>query len=436
MSRIKLHAAQSEPFRDLFVKKTVSNAVVCASRGFGKSVLAATCAVKAISELLQMPDGTPNRNVALIAPTFSQAVDIYYPLLAYQMGLENAASKCSRANGTFWFGPEVHLRVWSYEASERMRGTGQYFVVADEITSWEGGGTNPQEAMESVVMPCITTRWPDAGRSLTISTPKGHDYFYDMYNFEDLDDDYKAYHYTYRDSPFLSNKQIEKAKLTLDPLKFAREYEASFDDSGNTVFYCFDRKAHVDSSLPDFAPGEVVHACIDFNVGIMACSIFALRGGQMHFISEFQDHPDTESLAKRLQQSYQGHEIIAYPDPSGRARKTSAAVGKTDFSILESHGIKTRARRKHPPIIDSVAAVNRKLKNANGDMDMYIHPRCKNTIRSLERTTWTESNPNIATIDKRGGDEHYSDGVRYATEYLFPVASGDTRIIRDSQILI
>jgi len=436
MSDIKLHPAQSEVYRDLFVKKEISHAVVCASRGFGKSYFAAACAVTAVEELLRMPNGTPNRNVALIAPTFSQAVDIYYPLLAYQFGLEKYATKHSRANGTFWFGPEVHLRVWSYEASERMRGTGQYFVVSDEITSWEGGGTNPQEAWESVIQPCILTRWPHVGRSLTISTPKGHDYFHDMYNFETIDSDWKSYHYDYTDSPYLDNSVIEKAKLTLDPIKFAREYGASFDESGNNVFYCFNRKEHVSADIEKLQPGETVHAAIDFNIGVMACSVFVLRGDQMHFVDEFMGHPDTDALARTLQSKYEGHEIIAYPDPSGRARKTSAAVGKTDFSILEGYKIKTRARRKHPPIIDSVAAVNRKLKNARGDIAMYFRPELQNTIRSMERTVWTEKNPDNATIDKRHGDEHHSDGIRYATEYLYPVQSGSMRVARNTNILI
>ena len=264
---IQLHPGQSRVYRDLFVENKCRHAVVCASRGFGKSYFAAACAVSAVSQLLNMPEGTPNRNVALIAPTFSQAVDIYYPLLAYQFGLEALATKSSRANGTFWFGPEVHLRVWSYEASERMRGTGQYFVVSDEITSWEGAGTTPQEAWESVIQPCILTRWPRDGRSLTISTPKGHDYFYDMYNFETMDSDWKSYHFSYKDSPFLMDDVIEKAKITLDPVKFAREYEASFDESGTTVFYCFDRKTHVTSDIDKLQPGETVHACIDFNIG-------------------------------------------------------------------------------------------------------------------------------------------------------------------------
>lgn len=433
MTEINLHEGQSEIINDLFVEDDVRYAVVCASRGFGKSYLAATAAMLAVQELMELPDDVPNKNVAIIAPTYSQAVDIYYPLLAYQLGLEEFAEKASKAAGTFWFPGNVQLKIWSYEASERMRGTGQYFVVADEVCSWKGAGSTLKESWESVIQPCIATRWSEknsaswgahAGRALIISTPMGYDYFYEMYNRQDSDSQWKSYHYTYEDSPFLDDAEIERIKLTLDPLKFAREYTASFEDSGNTVFYTFNRKEHISKDMPNFEDGEDVHVAIDFNVGIMASVIFALRGNQIHILDEMQGHPDTETLARTLADKYKGHRLISYPDPSGKARKSSAAVGRTDFSILQSEGIQTRAHSKAPPIVDSVAAINKKFKNANGDIDMYIHPRCVNTIKSLERTAWVESNPDTATICKKEGVEHWTDGLRYAVEYLFPVRGG------------
>jgi len=433
MSDISLHEKQSEVIRDLFIDDACRYAVVNASRGFGKSYLAATAAIIAVQELMQLGDNVPNKNVALIAPTYSQAVDIYYPLIAWQLGMEDYADKSSKAAGTFWFPGNVQLKLWSYEASQRMRGTGQYFVVADEVTSWKGAGMNLKESWESIIQPCVATRWSpknakkfnaNAGKALIISTPRGYDYFYEMYNRQDSDDSWKSYTYTYKDSPFLDEDEIQRVKLTLDPLKFAREYTASFEDSGNNVFYTFDRKEHISKDIPYFETGEDVHVAIDFNVGIMASVIFAIRGSQIHILDEMQGHPDTETLASALTERFKGHKIISYPDPSGRARKSSAAVGTTDFSILQGNGIATRAHNKAPPIIDSVAAVNKKFKNANGDVDMYIHPKCVNTIKSLERTQWVESNPDSATIDKKEGVEHWTDGLRYAVEYLYPIRAG------------
>jgi len=98
----------------------------------------------------------------------------------------------------------------------------------------------------------------------------GYNYFYEMYNRQDADDQWKSYTYTYQDSPYLDETEIEQVKLTLDPLKFAREYTASFEDSGNSVFYCFKRDEHIDKSLPLFEDKEDVHVAIDFNVGGVA----------------------------------------------------------------------------------------------------------------------------------------------------------------------
>lgn len=163
---------------------------------------------------------------------------------------------------------------------------------------------------------------------------------------------------------------------------------------------------------------------------IQATSAVAIRGGQVHILEQFKGHADTEQLAVAVTTRFKGHKIFAYPDPSGRARKTSAPVGRTDFSILESYGIKCLAHSKAPALVDSVAAVNRMLKTANGAVNTYVHPRCKDVILSLERTKWVDGNQDTATIDKKEGIEHFSDGIRYMMEFRYPVLSGTKRVVR------
>lgn len=448
MANITLHEGQTQVFEDLFVNKTVRNAVAVCSRGWGKSFFAATAGIQAVNELLSLAHYVPNKNVYIIAPTYDQVTDIYYPLIAYELGMEAHCLKTSRDMGRFWFPKNVELRLVSYEAVERLRGKGAYFVVLDEASSWKKG-IGLKDAWESVIEPCIITRWspkrakqynaPSPGRSLTITTPMGFNYVHDMFHFEETDPLWKSYQFDYHSSPFLDPDEIERVKHKIDPLKFAREYLASFEDSGNSVFYCFDRKRHVSNELPDFHDTEDVHIGIDFNVGLQCSSVFALRGNQIHYLDEFKGHPDTENLANAIIGRYWpnynniGHpdcgkktrKIYVYPDPSGRARKTSAAVGVTDFSILESKGLITRAHKKAPPIVDSVACVNRKLLTAAGQTDMYIHPRCTGVINSIERTIWLENNPDTATLDKSEGVEHFSDSVRYPIEYLYPIRAGN-----------
>lgn len=442
---INLHEGQSEVFEDLFVSKSCRFAVVCCSRGWGKSYMASVAGVTAIFELLELAENVPNKIVYIIAPTYDQVTDIYYPLINYDLGIENYAIKSSRDLGRFIFPKNVELRLLSYEAVERMRGKGAYFVVWDEVSSCKKG-ISPKEAWQGVIQPTIITRWSNKralaynskapGRALIISTPKGYNYFHEMHTYESLDNNWKSYHYDYKSSPFLDVNEIERIKHNLDPVEFASEYLANFTESGNSVFYCFDRKKHIKDDIPDFYPpegdekGEDVHVAIDFNVGLQCSSAFAVRGKQMHILQEFKGHSDTETLARVLSEKFKGHKIYAYPDPSGRARKTSAPVGRTDFSILESFGIKCLAHQKAPPIVDSVAAVNKKLQTAAGDVDIFVHPRCSGVIMSLERTKWVDNTSDTAVIDKSEGVEHFSDGIRYSVEFLFPVQHGTKRISR------
>jgi len=183
---------------------------------------------------------------------------------------------------------------------------------------------------------------------------------------------------------------------------------------------------------------NIKHVGIDFNVSINASTAFAVRGANVHYLDEFKGSADTETLAVNIKAKYWPNynnpqspeyhkkicKIYVYPDASGRARKTSAPVGITDFTILESHGFIVLALSVNPPIVDSVACVNRLLKTAAGTVSLYISSKCKGLITSLERTVWVNNNSDTATIDKSKGEEHFSDGVRYPMSYLFPIRSG------------
>lgn len=282
MANIVLHPAQSEVYNDLFVLKKNRFSVAVCSRGFGKSYLAATTASTAVAELCALPAHLPNKNVTIIAPTYSQVTDIYFPLLAYEMDMEKYATKSSRDLGRFWFPNNVELKLVSYEAIERQRGSGSYLTICDEVRDWTKG-VGFKAAWQDIIQPTIVTRWSEKrtrqmqltcpkgtiinpGRALIISTPKGYDYLYDMYNYQEVDPLWKSYHYDYRDSPYLDQDEIERLKHTLDPIGFNNEYLATFEDSGNRLFYCFNRKIHVRNDLTPFGDEEDVHIGIDFNV--------------------------------------------------------------------------------------------------------------------------------------------------------------------------
>jgi hypothetical protein len=129
---------------------------------------------------------------------------------------------------------------------------------------------------------------------------------------------------------------------------------------------------------------------------------------------------NTYELCSEVAERYPGAEVIAYPDPSGRARKTAAVPGApSDFAILTQHGFGLRARSKAPAVKDRVNAVNRRLVLPSGKAGVTVSARCRETIRSFEQTCYK---PGTTVLDK-SGVEHISDAVGYFIEYEFPIVA-------------
>jgi phage terminase large subunit len=75
-------------------------------------------------------------------------------------------------------------------------------------------------------------------------------------------------------------------------------------------------------------------------------------------------------------------------------------------------------RNSHTPIRDRVNAVNTKLKNASGLRTLFIDPKCKQTIKSLEKMVYK---PGTSVVEKADGLDHMADAVGYLVDYLYPV---------------
>jgi hypothetical protein len=73
------------------------------------------------------------------------------------------------------------------------------------------------------------------GKALFISTPKGRNWLYDLYNLgqSEEDEDWKSWHFTTKDNPLIDPSEIESAKKTLSTFAFKQEYLASFDNAGS-----------------------------------------------------------------------------------------------------------------------------------------------------------------------------------------------------------
>jgi hypothetical protein len=400
--------------------------VMASGRRVGKSYLAA---VAAYNHCLEQP----NRRALIIGPTVSMIRESIWTTLKSLVHPDhiNGYPREIDLEIRFINGSKITLKGFDRPDSLRGISPSPTFIVLDEFAYIK------QTAFTEVILP-MTSDPQRRASVFVISTPKGiTNDFYKLWvkGQEDKTGLWKSWQFTAEDVRPDMKEEIELARVTMDEKSFNQEYCATFNNTGDAVFYNFNRNIHVTDNLLPIEPGEPIHISIDFNVKIMASTVWCHRGNQLHAMDEFYGNADTYQLIRSIKGRYKNRDIICYPDASGRAMKTSASTGTTDFSILRDAGFKVLARSKQPPLVDSVNAVNALLKDAKGNTRLYFNKqKTPRTIASIETTTWKEgftSGMDNAIIDKSKGVEHYSDGIRYICEFLYPIGKHKPQIIRD-----
>ena len=377
---------------------------VCAGRRFGKSWLAG-------AELLRAAISGMNKNCFYCCPTYGMAKEIQWDLLI-QMIPEDYLSKTNETALTIKLINGSTISLKGAEKPNNLRGRALDFVVLDEFADMR------PEAWFEVLRPSLSDRHSEDSptRALFIGTPKGRNHFYDLWaKGVDGADGWQSFQYTTVEGGNVLSSEVEQARSDLDERTFAQEYLSEFVTYSGLLYYNFDRALSVVKCEDD---GGVLHIGMDFNTDPMSAVVALRKGNDLVCIDEIVIYgSNTDEMAKEIHQRYPNRQIIIYPDPAARQRRTSAA-GKTDLSILNNSGFMTKARSAHPAVRDRINSVNSRLKTVDDRRHLFFTAKCKQGIKSLERQTYKEgtSQPN-----KDDGYDHMNDALGYMVEYLFPV---------------
>jgi hypothetical protein len=201
-------------------------------------------------------------------------------------------------------------------------------------------------------------------------------------------------------------EEIAAAKAVMSPKQFEAEFMASFVSMQGRVYYNFDVNDTIDGTI--FDRGLPLHIGLDFNVGKMCAVVCQEFGGMVEVIDEFVlTDSNTREMCQAIQHRYPDRHITIYPDPSGKARKTSANAGQTDFSIIKDKefGFEFHllAKNKHPAVADRVNNVNAMLMSADGTRKLKISPKASEMIKCLDGQVYKEG---TNQPDKDGGLDH------------------------------
>lgn len=378
MQIFNLHEAQKVIALDLHRFR-----VVCCGRRFGKTTLSI--------DQMKARLAIKNSRVVYVAPTYQQARDIAWEPLRKELQDAGKVNE-SRLEIELVNGSKLFLRGW--ESIETLRGQKFDLIVLDEVAMMRNFWLNWQE----VIRPTLTDT---KGEALFISTPKGFNHFYDLYNLEAKDSDFKSFHFTTYDNPFIPKEEIDKAGKELTDDRFHQEYLADFRKSEGLVFKEFNRVFHIYKDEPEkewvkFFGGH------DFGTTNPCASISVKKDRDVRYYVPY------EFYKTGLTDSEQADYVAAlkwdecYPDPEC----------PSGIIEMKRRGVNVREVLKNKDSIKNGVNLMKELFKANR---LKIHESCLNLIWELETYSYPDKRPGH-NEEENPIDEnnHAIDALRYA----------------------
>jgi len=400
----KLSAPQYRIFRDRSRFRVLN-----AGRRFGKTYLA-------VVELVTGAVLNPWSNGWYVAPTYRAAKRIAWPELKAFIPREYIQSKdeteltINLINGAL-------IALHGADNPDSLRGPGLDRVILDEAAYIK------QTAWTQVIRPMLSDR---LGWALFISTPAGYNWFYDLYIVAGERDNWNRYEYTTLDGGRVEASEIEEARSELDDKSFKQEYLASFEALTGRVYYAYHRDYNV-AEVSDSLELPLLIG-MDFNVDPMSAVLAVKKAQYLHVFDEIEiPNGSTEEMAKEIRRRFPDRKIYVYPDPTGNARKTSAPVGQTDFTILKQAGMIVRSPRGSYNVSDKINLTNGALCNAAGVRRAILASghRLRSLKKGLDGLTFKEG---TSAPDKGLGLDHITDAFAYMACWEFPLKSKIQRV--------
>lgn len=382
--------------------------VAVCGRRFGKTHLA----IRELAKYASKPD----QRVWYVAPTYRMAKQIVWKKLKKKLIGINWVRKVNEQDLTLELvnGSEISLR--GADNYDSLRGVGLNFIVIDEAADIDS------EAWYEVLRPTLADT---GGHALFLGTPKGMNWFKEIYDYHTTRNNWMSFQFTTLDGGNVPEDEVLQAREDLDARTFSQEFLATFENFSGIVAYSFGQ--HNVKPAEEISQNEQLILGTDFNVNPMSCTVMRRTKDGLHCIDEIVLYSsNTNELIDEIRNRYPKNPITIFPDPAGVQRKTSAN-GNTDIKLLENAGFTVRYHRQHPLVKDRINSANSLFfLRDNSTTRFYIDPKCKHTIKSLQQFCYKEG---TQIPDKDSGFDHMFDALTYAIQFLFPINKEQPTII-------
>lgn len=384
---LKLHPAQA-----IIAADTHRFRVINAGRRFGKSTLVAW-------EMFAIAVANENARVPYYAPTRDDARDIMWKALkdiCAPLTIGEANESRLEINIRNRHGGTSLIVLYGWEAvQERGKGVGvrNNHIFFDEVSKFKNFDFGWQEILRPTLIDL-------KGGATFISTPNGFNHFYDLSLKEGEDPEYKYFHFTSMDNPFLPPEELIKMKNEMTPDRYAQEVLGEFKKMEGLVYKEFSREQHVVQELPDgFEPlyklGGVdwghTHPCA-------VISIVKDYNGVYWITDEYYKTGRTESEIVDKVVSLDFHKV--YPDPE-------SASGK---EALKRAGVNIREVNKGGGSVVSGISKMQELLRQNR---LKVLSRCTNVIREFESYSYADEKGKTPDEKPLKENDDALDAIRY-----------------------
>lgn len=259
--------------------------VINCGRRAGKSFLVAP-------RMLQFATENPKSIVWYVAPNYKQAKQIMWQMLREVVPL-HAIQKKNETELTIILKNGSQIILKGAEDPDTLRGVRIDFCVFDEcafIDKWD--------EVWKVIRPTLVD---SKAKVWFISTPNGFNHFKDM--AERVDPDWKYYHFTSYDNPYIDDKEIDAARAEMDEDSFQQEFMGEFRKMAGLIYKTFNRDLHM-VDIPTKLDNYTFYRSLDFGYGHNAAlGYFAVSPDQTAiycYDGLYRNELDTEQLAENI----------------------------------------------------------------------------------------------------------------------------------------
>lgn len=364
-----------------------------------------------------------NEKYFAAAPTRDQAKKIFWDDLKLMTFSSTHARRPSETELIIYLdnGSEVH--VLGLDKPQRIEGV-----------NWTGGGIDEiadlkPKALDANIMPALNTVDPRRPNYRAwcwfLGVPDGLNHYYRMAQQAELDSnpEYALFHW--KSAEILPDDVIESAKRTMSAKQFKQEYEASFETASGRIYEDYSKANQVDDRIQ---PHEQLHWSHDQNFTPLSSCVSVIRDKAMYILDEIVltsavSRQSAEEFIEKFKDHKNKH-VLIFGDPAGKAGEKHGHSSDYDEieGVLKKNGwtFTRKVARAHPAIKDRQNAVRAKIKNAAGEISLFVNP-----------VTAPWSHEGLATVQLKEGSsfqeddknqyQHITTAIGYQIAQMWPI---------------